>query len=102
MGNLQARRKTGGWEIGNSDDRVIRQSGEQKTWPWQVRLMVRCSSDLRISRCLRNDSFAHGVQDQLGEAMQVEFVLEVPAVRFDRVKAEVKKGRNILIGFAFR
>ena len=33
-----------------------------------------------------DDALSHGVQDQLGEAMQIQFLLQVPAMRFDRCR----------------
>lgn len=106
-------RRSGNREIGRSGDRVnerlvdpvIVLIGRTKSHAAHLggpgSLLTR-SSDLRISRSLRNDSFAHGVQDQFGKAMQVEFILKVPAVGFDGVETEVKQGCNILIRLAFR
>ena len=40
----------------------------------------------RITR-LADDAFAHGVQDQVGDAVQVQLLQDVGAVSFHRVQA---------------
>ena len=45
-----------------------------------------------------NDAFPNRVEDQFGEAVQIELGLQIFAVRLDRIQAEIEQPRNVLIG----
>jgi hypothetical protein len=49
-----------------------------------------------------DNAFSDGVQDQLSEAMQIQFLVKVPAMRFDGVDTNVQSQRDFLVRFAFR
>src|SRR5690348_17244477 len=48
----------------------------------------------------RNDALAHGVENQLGSAVQVQLFQDIAAVCLDGVQAQPKQRRHFLVGLA--
>ena len=55
----------------------------------------------RRPRALRNDALPNRVQDQFREAVQVQFVLQVPAMSLHCVKTKIQQRGDIFVGFSF-
>jgi hypothetical protein len=51
---------------------------------------------------LRNESFAHRVENQFREIMKIEFLLKISTVCFDRVWTEIQQRSDLLILLSFR
>src|SRR5262249_35238592 len=51
---------------------------------------------------LRHDTFAHRVEDQLGNVVQVQFLHDLRAMRLDCVDTQVQEVCNLFAGLALR
>src|SRR5260370_13242552 len=84
------------WKSGSNNSAAAWRSKRSPAMEQPCALRYSCQVELL------NNPFANRVKNQLGRAVQMQLLQNVPPMRFDRMRAQPQHARDLLIGFPLR